>query len=149
MNSLLCRAWLSTVLQRGKAALWLCLAATPEMLKPGNRLPCASCWTSREVVEWHFSASQKSSRLLRLCPFLIWHIPCPEMEKGHFKYKRENFKLKSYFKEKLTCHMVGNSNSVFLWRAQSEGRDLWDISLMKRSSSRSPVSSQLWVRGKS
>lgn len=116
-------------LQRGKAALWLCLAVTPEMLKPGHRLPCALGWTSKKVARWHFLPvkSHREYWLLWLCPLLIWHIPCVQRRgKGGLKHKRGNLNLKSYLKEKLTCSVVGN-NSIFLWRAQSRGRDVCEI----------------------
>lgn len=109
-----------TALQRGKTALWLCLAVAPEMLKPGHK----------KVAQWHFlpAKSHREYWLLWLCPLLIWHIPCVQRwGKGVLKHKRGNVNLESYLNEKLTCSMVGNSDSILLWRAYSGGRDACEI----------------------
>lgn len=131
VGSLCRRAWVTALRCRGgKAAQCLCFAVAPEMLKPGHRLPCALGWTSKKVAQWHFLPAECRQEywLLWLHPLLIWHVPCVQRwGKGGLKHKTGDLNLKSYLKEKIISSVVGNSNSILLWRAQSGGRDVCEI----------------------
>lgn len=140
-----------TVLQERKAELWLCPAATPEKLKPGQRVPCAPGPTSKRAAHVYFVAPKSHWEywLLWLSPFLIWHLLCPEMEKRCLKAQKGKSQPNTSFKGEANLQ-CGNEQQHYPASEGSEGeqRSVWDVSLTKGSNVGSSVSSQLfWVIG--